>query len=53
MPLLANQLYRLSPLDPWVYMAASALLSFTAFLATYVPVRRIMRQDPAIALRHI
>ncbi len=52
-PLLASQLYRLSPLDPWVYLAASAVLLAAAFLATYVPARRIVRQDPAIALRHV
>jgi putative ABC transport system permease protein len=52
-PLLASQLYGLSPLDPWVYLAASALLLSAAVLATYVPARRIVRQDPSIALRHV
>ncbi|HYO12808.1 MAG TPA: ABC transporter permease [Thermoanaerobaculia bacterium] len=50
-PVLTNQLHGLSPLDPWVYTAAAALLLATALVATYIPARRTLRLNPNIALR--
>ncbi len=50
-PVLASQLYGLSPLDPWVYTAAAVLLLATALVATYIPARRSLRLNPITALR--
>ena len=52
-PVLASQLYRLSPYDPWIYLVSAALLLATALLATYVPARKVARLDPAITLRNL
>ena len=49
---LASQLYGVSPLDPLTYLAVSLVMAAVAFLACYVPTRRAMRVDPAIALRY-
>jgi predicted permease len=51
-PALASQLYHLSPLDPLVYLLASALLLSAVFFAAYVPARKAVRVDPVISLRH-
>jgi len=44
-------LFGVQPLDLSTYAAVSALLLVTAGLACFVPGRRAMRTDPAIALR--
>ena len=49
---LASQLYGVSPLDPLTYLAVALVMAAVAFLACYVPTRRAMRVDPAIALRY-
>jgi putative ABC transport system permease protein len=49
---LASQLYGVSPLDPLTYLAVALVMTAVAFLACYVPTRRAMRVDPAIALRY-
>ncbi len=49
---LESQLVGLSPYDPAVMAAAPAVLLAVALVANYVPARRAMRVDPAIALRH-
>jgi len=51
-PALASQLYRLSPLDPLIYLSASALLLSAVFLAAYVPARKAVWVDPVRSLRH-
>ncbi len=42
--------FQVSPRDPAIYIAVPLLLAIIALLATWVPVRRAMRLDPAIAL---
>jgi putative ABC transport system permease protein len=49
---LRSALYRLSPADPLTFAAVAALLCVVVLVACYVPARRAMRVDPAIALRH-
>jgi putative ABC transport system permease protein len=45
-------LFEVSPFDPLVFGAASALLAFTALIACWLPARRATKVDPLIALRH-
>lgn len=47
----ATLLFGIKPFDLLTYAAAAALLLATALLACYVPGRRAMRTDPAVALR--
>jgi predicted permease len=44
-------LFRTSPLDPLVYIAALAVILVTAALASWLPARRAARVDPIVALR--
>jgi predicted permease len=48
----ASQLVGVSPSDPAVMAAAAAILLTTALWACRIPVRRALRVDPAVALRH-
>jgi putative ABC transport system permease protein len=48
---LKSLLFGVQPIDLLTYAAVSALLLVTAGLACFVPGRRAMRTDPAIALR--
>jgi predicted permease len=50
--LMASELYAVSPLDPFTYLAVAMVMAAVAFLACYVPTRRAMRVDPVIALRY-
>ena len=43
-------MYEISPTDPAIYIAVPLLLVAIALIATWVPVRRAMRLDPAVAL---
>jgi hypothetical protein len=49
---LQSQLVGVSPFDPLVLVAAPAMLVVVAAAACRIPVRRALRIDPALALRH-
>jgi putative ABC transport system permease protein len=48
---MASLLFQIEAHDPATYGAVTVLLLIVAALACYVPARRVMRIDPAIALR--
>jgi hypothetical protein len=50
--LLRSYLYGLSPHDPAAYAAVLLVLAVTAIAATFVPLRRALRVDPTVTLRH-
>ncbi len=50
--LLRNQLFQVSPFDPFTFTATALVLIAAALLATYIPARRATRVDPMEALRH-
>ncbi len=51
MRLMSSLLFKVSPVDPGAYGAASLGLVATAFLASYLPSRRASAVDPVEALR--
>ena len=51
-PLLAWQLFHVTPTDPLTYLAVAFTLGLTAIFAALVPARRAMRIDPATTLRN-
>jgi predicted permease len=51
MRLMSTLLFKVSPVDPVAYGAASLCLVVTAFLASYLPSRRASAVDPVEALR--
>jgi hypothetical protein len=50
--ILQFQMVGISPYDPLTMAGAPAILILIALLACYIPARRAMSVDPAIALRH-
>ena len=50
-PALATFLAGLSPADPIAFLAAAGVLAIVAFVASYLPARRVSRVDPVVALR--
>jgi hypothetical protein len=50
--LLSSLLFGIGPLDPITYAAVPLVLLISAAAASYLPVRRAVRVDPAITLRH-
>jgi ABC-type antimicrobial peptide transport system permease subunit len=48
--LIAAQLYHTQPTDPVTFAAVAGLMIAVALAATYVPARRALQVDPAIAL---
>jgi FtsX-like permease family/MacB-like periplasmic core domain len=51
-PVLRSYLYGLSPSDPPAYLAVVLVVVLTAWTATLLPLRRALRIDPAVTLRH-
>ncbi|MCX6632083.1 MAG: ABC transporter permease [Candidatus Solibacter sp.] len=49
--LIAAQLFRTQATDPATFAAVSGLMLAVALAATYVPARRALKVDPAMALR--
>jgi putative ABC transport system permease protein len=49
---LASLMFGIGPFDPLTLMAACLLLVGSAVVASYLPVRRAMRIDPASSLRN-
>ena len=49
--LLRGFLFEVSPLDPWSYLLAYAVLVMAAFAGCFFPTRRVTLIDPATALR--
>ncbi len=48
---LQNQLFGVSPTDPFIILAVSGLLVLVAIAASTVPAVRAARTDPVVALR--
>ena len=51
-PVLRGFLYGLSPTSPVVYLAVVLVVAVTGWAATLLPMRRALRVDPAVTLRH-
>ncbi len=49
--IMASALYNVVDVDPWTFAVLTAVLGFSALLASYLPSRRAMRIDPMTALR--
>jgi ABC-type lipoprotein release transport system permease subunit len=50
--LIASQLYGVTPHDPLTFVSAGLVLAIVALTASYLPARRAMRVDLAVALRY-
>jgi len=50
--LMSSMLFGVTPGDPLTFAAVVALLAAVALAGCYIPVRRAMRVDPMVALRH-
>jgi putative ABC transport system permease protein len=50
--LMTGMLYRVAPTDPYTFVAIPMLLGAVVLVAGYLPSRRAMALDPALALRH-
>jgi predicted permease len=49
---LSGLLFEITPTDPVTFVAISVILSVTAFIACYIPARRVVSVDPTLALRN-
>jgi putative ABC transport system permease protein len=50
--LMSKLLFGVSATDPMTFVAISALLTFIALVASYIPAHRASKTDPVIALRY-
>jgi putative ABC transport system permease protein len=50
--LLQSLLFEVAPTDSATFASVALALVIVALLASYVPARRALRVDPAVALRH-
>ena len=50
--LMSSLLFEVKPTDPTVFASVAALLGIVAFFASYLPARRAIHLDPAVALRY-
>jgi ABC-type antimicrobial peptide transport system permease subunit len=50
--LMATMLFGVGPTDPVTFLAIPVLLGTVVIFAGYLPARRAMALDPAMALRH-
>jgi predicted permease len=50
--LMVSLLFQVKPMDPIVFGGVAILLCTIAFLASYLPARRVLRVDPVVALRY-
>ncbi|HEY8669676.1 MAG TPA: FtsX-like permease family protein, partial [Terriglobales bacterium] len=48
---LQNILFKVNPLDPFIYFSVAALLTTVAAVSCFVPARRATRVNPMVALR--
>ena len=48
---LQNFLFKVKPLDPFVYLVVAGLLTLVAAISCFVPARRATRVNPMVALR--
>ena len=48
---MSEDLFRVSPLDQWIYAAVATILALVVAAASYLPARRAGRADPLIALK--
>jgi putative ABC transport system permease protein len=48
--LLESQLFGVDATDPWTFLSVACLLAVVAFVASYIPARRVARVDPKRAL---
>ncbi|HZD49633.1 MAG TPA: ABC transporter permease [Silvibacterium sp.] len=51
MRLMSSLLFNVSPVDPVTYIAITACVALTAYVASYLPARRAATVDPVDALR--